>query len=429
MNNKVVVKKKKDIFCNNDLVENIRNEINFLEAANNRTLEDQEIKLIMLVNLLEYMEDESSVHSIRHKEINTIISNKKLLLTRNRKDQIMKKNNEQESKNTLLKIKKGNKYIVTLTNDNYNNCFNTIQKGKAYLKNDTTNKLKYQDGFLYLESLKELTKAELRELKSIDLNFLNAMFTLVINTVIEQINKQKDFRDLIFEVKVIDLYKYLHNGRANINKKDKERLIEKLNSYNNIRGHIEREEKEFNGDYNIFSTVKHLYETDTITFVSPYFEYLLACIFKDTKKSKEVTFKNGYNSKDFTPWCTKKVNVNTICVKDNSAKEIVHVLAKLFTKCGKRTKIASINILTIIANTTTLAADVSLYADSKDLSKILERHFEKAYEMMREDPKFTDSFIIPNKEMYTNIKEYYSTWIPNKNNYKDMTLYFKRVNK
>lgn len=420
MDTKAVVIKKKDVFCNNDLVGNIKKEINFLEVTNKRHLQDQEVKLVVLVKLLEYMTDGESLDSKHNEKIKELISNKKLLssVKKDRSDKIMSKNITIDNKITL-KVKQGTSYMITITNDDYQNALRLAPNNKAYLRlNNTTNHFVYQDELLYLDGLKELTQAQVKDLKGLDLNFLSNIFTLVVRAFINVTQKGESFNNMQFEIKAADLY-YLLHGKRNLNKANKQQLFRKMNSYNIVMGIIEGV-----GEFNIFSAVEYIYNTDCITFISKYFEYLVKSLYKDSLKEDK---KDSYNKQkldlsDYDYLYTNKIKSTVGSIQDKSAYVTADIIVKTITKRGKG-KESHLSILKILSKNVQLANNLM---NSKDPGRILKRHFNNVYKILENYTDLGEYCILPTKNKNGS---YDPNWIPTKANYKNFNLIFKPIKK
>lgn len=394
------VTSKKYPWSDKRLVENIRNEVAFLEQENGRQLEEQEVKLVMLVNLLNYMEDSSSVEDTRHKEIKKLIDNNKLLHSKESEE---KKMAEEQSINEkrLLQIDKFNTRIITLTNKEFYNGLTLNQQGKAYLI--------YKDNSLYLKGLKELTKAELKEVKNIDTSFLNIMFTLCFDEVFKMLKEGKDYKNTLFEINVTDLYQYIH-GKRNLNKQNKAQLVSKMRSFNDLVGYIEG-----HGELGIFVGTKYIYETGLISFTSPYFEYLITNIYGNTiKKGIDTSKIKKFDTKNHKFWYTRKLESESLKGKNNAAKEVSNIITSMLGSCPNSKKKPHIAVKTIIERSILLQAELE---SSNQVTQTLKRTFTKAYKILNKSA-LKEEFILPSEKDVD--------MIPTKKNMNSLVLEFTR---
>ena len=192
---------KKDVWSNKDLIRKIKKEVIFLQELNSRMLTVEEVKLVMLVNYLEFITKEKNKEKNTRNEILNSIANS-TCKNKDRKDQhmIIDHIDVNTLKDVYIDLKKegtSNNKLCTLTNKDFKNALNISlsndinQNTEAYITNDILKSVIIQEDEIYIKGLEEETKVKINNFRNIDLGLLHTFFSIVCKHIIHNLLEKK----------------------------------------------------------------------------------------------------------------------------------------------------------------------------------------------------------------------------------------------
>lgn len=284
------------------------------------------------------------------------------------------------------------------------------EEGSAYLQQlYSTDGLKFKNGKLYFDDarMREVSEVELQNMKtkegiaSIDLTFLRAIYSVILHRFIG--NDYKLSKEVL-SYNISDIAEYT-GGQANLNKRDTENLIAKLQSYHNIIGvlHQGKNVPGVPSRYPVLIFAGYNNDTKEIRFHSPYMSYVIETVYKASvvKDRKGVAKKDNKGKLLTTAAYTFNEKGSLAKARNKTAAANVEIIVRLIAQCGDNEP--HIKVRTLIERNELFSQRL---ASDKNPTKYLERVFVNTWEYLR---KYTDL-----RDKYKNIQ------LPDPKNPKDI---------
>lgn len=279
--------------------------------------------------------------------------------------------------------------VPTLADYQYSMSLN--QEKKAYLQQiSSMDNLEFKDGTLFFKGpgAREVSEAELRDLRTnegieeLDLFSLRTYYSILfyqyqISNVLQDV--------IVVAVPVLA-------GRKDPKEEDIKRVIEKIKSYHNVMGVIkgERNGKIRESYYQVLNFEKYDDKTNTVTFSSPYMNYVIqtideASVRKD-KKGKPKLKNNGEPLR--LPSYSFLVKREIEKERNKAAAENVILIVQGIEQAGGNGY--HIAIKTLIERNVILAK--RLEESSTHKAQILKRAFSKTWELLRTKTRLSECY-------------------------------------
>lgn len=284
--------------------------------------------------------------------------------------------------------------LALLTNPTYQNAISFYQNGGAYLQGLTsTDGLKFKGGKMYFEgngnnAMKLVSEVELQNMKtkegieSIDLMTLRIFYSIILRRF--ELSGYKQLDDVV-TVYVPELAGYLGLPK-NLSRQSIDAIISKAQSFHNIVGvmHGTRNGKPSDSLYQVLNFDEYDDKKNTITFNSPYMNYLIRTIYnisiRKAKDGKPKLKKNGTPLlKPAYSWLLKSEIAKE---RNKAAVENVAIIVTLIEQAGDN--LPRIKASTIVERNTQLEKRLE---EAKNPNALLKRTFTKTWELLRTKTK------------------------------------------
>lgn len=278
------------------------------------------------------------------------------------------------------------KNMPILTFSKYQYSMSLYPEGGAYLQPlSSTDGLVFKNGKLFFDKIRRPDlEAELQNLKTkegiehIDLPVLHILYGIIL-TQFEN-SGYKELADVI-KIHIPTLAEYM-GMPSNLNERDVNRLLEKIQSYHNIVGviHGTRNGKSKQSYYQVLNFESYDDKTNVVTFSSPYMNYVIKTVYnlsiRKTKDGKQRLKKNG----DPLKLPTHSYLIDSSIAKERNKAAVVNVeiLVTLIEQAGDN--IPNIKASTLIERNVQLADRLEAAANPRSL---LDRTFKKTWELLR----------------------------------------------
>jgi len=268
--------------------------------------------------------------------------------------------------------------------------------GAAYLQPlRSTDGLKFKSGKMYFDNIqaREVSEVELQNMKTkegiqnIDLPILRTFYSLILTEF-----EKSDFKELpdVLTYPVPVLAEFI-GLQSNLNKKDIARVIEKTQSYHNIIGvlHGTRNGKTTKSLYPVLNFEGYNDKTNTISFSSPYMNYVIRTMFnlsiRRDKNGKKKLKKNGKPLR----LATNSYLIDSSITKERNkaAVENVVIIVTLIEQAGDN--IPRIKASTLVERNVQLAERLE---NAKNPRTLLKTTFTKTWELLRSKTKLTEAY-------------------------------------
>ena len=288
--------------------------------------------------------------------------------------------------------------IAMPTFERFKYSMSLYQEGNAYLQPFTsTDGLKFKGGKLYFdtgERMREISEVELQNLKtkegieSIDLPFLRIFYSIVLQQF--ERTKCKELKDFI-TLYIPDLAEVLGQQR-NLNKEKTERIINAVQSFHNIVGVMDVVKPNGKTDTAYYQVLNFEYydpRKNTITFSSPYMNYLISTVYdvaiKRDKNGKPKLKASGEPLRLATHSYLIPSEINA--ERNKEAVENVFIIVQLIEDAGNN--IPRIKASTLIERNPQLQERLEY---SKNKRQLLKRNFSKTWELLRSKTRLAEVY-------------------------------------
>lgn len=311
-------------------------------------------------------------------------------------------------------IKKDRLAVPTLTG--YLNAINLFEEGNAYLTNIRTNGLQFEDGKLYFsgERAKMVSEMELQKLKTkeavenINLPFLQFYYTQLFAKWEEAIAaKSRGGNENEIAIEEVTKFYLPDLARArglpgNASSESIEAIKNDIAAFHDIVG-VLKEGYKSPSYFPVLNFEGYDSTTNTISISSPYLMGVVKKIYKDSiRRLKDNTPKL---KNDGTPQ-TRAANSYLIHSdiqkeRNKAAVQTVWIVVQNLERCGKHEY--HIAAKTIIKRNPLLNIQLE---KSKNKRQVLQRHFKKAWELLRDKTDLTTTYkniVLPDPENPANI--------------------------
>lgn len=267
---------------------------------------------------------------------------------------------------------------------------------------DQTIKLTIQNGRWYFNGIDEseinLATIKDAELAKIDLWTLRVLYSAIGKKLLQEFNEQSINLEQLekFPVKIYipDLLRAM-GVTGNPNKKNIDSLIDKIRTgYANVIGVIpvKRNGKIYHNKYAVIAWHSYNEAENTVTFASPYMNYLLyniikSCIRRD-KAGKIQTNKRGYPL--LTANHSYLVKSTIASERNKRASENVRYICVLIEQAGNHTPRATAS--TIIHHNPELEQALNEISDAPHKNRLLKTTFLKTWELLRTQTKLLEFY-------------------------------------
>lgn len=290
-------------------------------------------------------------------------------------------------------ITKAPKNLIIPTYKGYQYSMSLYQSGGAHLQPITgMDNLQFTDGKLYFKGtgIKEVGEAELRDLRTkegiqeLDLTTLRFYYTLLYDK----------FQNSGFKVQdTITVSASLLTGRNDPKEADIKAAIEKVKSYHNVLGVIKGKTptgKPAESYFPVLNFEGYDSEYNTISFSSPYMNYVIDRVFKlAIKKDKEGNPKLKKSGKPIRlPTQSYLIDSSIVKERNKAATENVNILVALIEQAGKATP--RIKAVTLIERNVQFAERIN--NDPAHCSQLLNRVFTKTWELLKTKTMLTKCY-------------------------------------
>ena len=291
----------------------------------------------------------------------------------------------------------------------------------AYLENyRTLDGMRLDDGQLYFDSMTEYS-ATLQDLKTkegiteLDLPTLKMFYSIILKDAEKQPGNLP--RDIV-SVYVPDFAKMIGKGS---HKENYQQIIEITKSFHNVLGIVEhtRGQRVFKDHYPILNFEGYDESNNTLSFSSPYMNYLIRTILQ---KAVSVSSKTGKPLLNHNGEAKTKashsylIHPDIVGEKNKAAVENVMLIVALIEEAGPD-NIPRISAETLIEKNAPLQQRL---ATSKNKRQLLKRVFQKTWELLQDK---TDL-----KAVYNGIKlpdpKFCAAYIPTETNMKTLVFSF-----
>ena len=267
---------------------------------------------------------------------------------------------------------------------------------------DQTIKLTIENGRWYFNVIDEseinLAKIKDTELAKIDLWTLRVLYSVIGKKLIQEFNDQSINLEQLekFPVKIYipDLLRAM-GVTGNPNKKNINSLIDTIRTgYANVIGVIpvKQNGKIYHNKYAVIAWHSYNEVENTVTFASPYMNYLLYNIIKSSirrdKAGKIKTNKKGYPL--LTANHSYLVKSTIASERNKRAAENVRYICVLIEQAGNHTPRATAS--TIIKNNPELEQALNEIADAANKNRLLKRTFLKTWELLRTQTRLLEFY-------------------------------------
>lgn len=288
------------------------------------------------------------------------------------------------------------KTMPIVTFQKYQYSMSLYQSGGAYLQPlSSTDGLKFKNGKMYFDGakMKEVSEVELQNMKTkegiehIDLSTLRIFYSIILTQF--EANNCRGLQDVL-TMRVPTLAEFI-GLQSNLNKKDIARVIEKTQSYHNVIGvlHGTRNGKPVQSLYPVLNFEGYNDKTNTISFSSPYMNYVIKTVYnlsiKKTKDGKKKLKKNGDPLR--LPSHSYLIDSSIAKERNKAAVENVVIIITLIEQAGDN--IPRIKAKTIVERNVQLAERLS---ESKNQAQLLKRTFIKTWQLLRENTKLQEAY-------------------------------------
>lgn len=277
----------------------------------------------------------------------------------------------------------------------YQYSMSLYQDGGAYLQPFTsTDGLTFKGGKLYFKGeIQEISEVELQNLKTkegietIDLPLLRVFYSIVLYQF-EQ-TKFKEVKDFI-TLTVPELAEIL-GKQSNLNKKDLNDLLIKVQSFHNIVGvlHGTRNGKPTQSYYPVLNFEGYDEKKNTISFSSPYMNYLIKTIYnisiRKDKNGKPKLKASGEPLRLATH--SYLINSNISTERNKAAVENVFIIVQLIEQAGEN--LPRIKASTLIERNPQLQERLE---NSTNKRQLLKRTFSKTWELLRSKTRLAEFY-------------------------------------
>ena len=281
------------------------------------------------------------------------------------------------------------------TYNKYQYSMSLYPEGGAYLQPlSSTDGLVFKSGKLFFDKIRRPDlEAELQNLKTkegieyIDLPVLHILYGIIL-TQFEN-SGYTELADVI-RIHVSALAEYM-GMPSNLNKRDINRVLEKIQSYHNIVGvvHGMRNGKPTQSYYQVLNFESYNDKTNVVTFSSPYMNYVIKTVYnlsiRKTKDGKQKLKKNG----DPLRLPTHSYLIDSSIAKERNKAAVVNVeiIVALIEQAGDN--IPRIKASTLIERNVQLAERLDAAANPRSL---LDRTFKKTWELLRTKTRLQEAY-------------------------------------
>ena len=293
-------------------------------------------------------------------------------------------------------IVEATKTLAIPTLQNYQYSMSLYQNGGAYLQPlSSMDGLKFENGRMYFDGakMKEVSEVELQNMKTkegienIDLSTLRIFYSIILTQF--EATSCKSLQDVL-TMSVPTLAEYI-GLQSNLNKKNIARIIEKTQSYHNVIGvlHGTRNGKPVQSLYPVLNFEGYNDKTNTISFSSPYMNYVIKTIYnlsiRKTKDGKKKLKKNGDPLR--LPSHSYLIDSSIAKERNKAAVENVAIIITLIEQAGDN--IPRIKASTLIERNVQLAERLEA---AKNPRSLLKTTFTKTWELLKTKTRLQEAY-------------------------------------
>lgn len=281
---------------------------------------------------------------------------------------------------------------------NYEYSISLHQEGEAFLQKLTrsTDGLQFENGEMFFKgALEPISTIELQDMRTnegieeIDIPLLTMYYSIILAKFQERIKKGLDFgtaNDMITRIYVPDFVKCLEtlSDGSGTSEEKISAIMRKTRAFHNIIGihHVHRNGKIHRSYFPVMNFEGYDYETNTISFFSPYLNYIVQKIYSTSikldKKGNPRVKRNGqpvlYPSNSFL------IKPSIVSERNKAAVVNVFIIVQLIEQAGDK-GIPHIRASTIIERNEVFKLRLQ---NSSNPAQLLKRAFKKTWQLLRE---------------------------------------------
>ena len=289
------------------------------------------------------------------------------------------------------------KRIAIPTAINYEYSISLHQEGKAFLQKLTmsTDGLKFENGKMFFEgTLEPISTIELQDMhtnegiEAIDIPLLTMYYSIILAKFQERIKHGLDFgtaNDMITRIYAPDFMKcidILSEGSGTSEEKISV-IMRKTRAFHNILGihYVSKNGRIHRSYFPVMNFEGYDYETNTISFFSPYLNYIVQKIYSASircdKKGNPRIKRNGLPM--LYPSNSYLIKPSIVSERNKAAVANVFIIVQLIEQAGDK-GIPHIKAKTLIERNAVLRLRLE---DSSNPTQLLKRVFKKTWQLLR----------------------------------------------
>ena len=284
--------------------------------------------------------------------------------------------------------------LAVITLKQYRNSLNFFRNPSdvTYLENyRTLDGMRLDNGKLYFDSMEDYS-AQLQDLKTkegiteLDLPTLKMFYSIILKDAENRPGKQP--RDVV-SIYVPDLAKMIGKGD---HQESYQQIIDITKSFQNVLGIVEQRsgQRVWKNQYPVLLFEGYNEKTNTLSFSSPYMNYLIRTIlqkavYTSQKTGKPILNRNGEEKTRASH--SYLIHPDIVSEKNQAAVENVMLIVAMIEEAGNNT--ASISAATLINKNAALQQRL---ATSKNKRQLLKRVFQKTWELLRTKTDLQDVY-------------------------------------
>lgn len=210
----------------------------------------------------------------------------------------------------------------------------------------------------------------------------------IFSIILDDFSKTEVFKDVI-KISVPVLSKYL-GLVTSPNKRDIWRLQDKIKSFHNIVGLVHNKKYGLPSVYPVLLFMKYEADTNSISFSSPYLNYIIKKIYEGSliwKKNGDPELIKGTEKQKTKPTYSYLTDNSINIEKNKAAANFVDEIVKVIEQAGSNTP--KIRASTLIERNVQFAARLTKSANPNQL---LARTFKRVWELLRTKTHLTEVY-------------------------------------
>ena len=272
---------------------------------------------------------------------------------------------------------------------NYEYSISLHQEGKAFLQKLTmsTDGLQFEDGKMFLSgALEPISTVELQDMHTnegideIDIPLLTMYYSIILAKFQERIKQGLDFgtaNDMITRI-------YILSEGSGTSEEKISTIMRKTRAFHNTVGihYVSKNGRIHKSYFPVMNFEGYDYETNTISFFSPYLNYIVQKIYSTSircdKKGNQRLKRNGQPM--LYPSNSYLIKPSIVSERNKAAVENVFIIVQLIEQAGNK-GIPHIKAKTLIERNEVLKLRLK---DSSNPTQLLKRVFKKTWQLLRE---------------------------------------------